>query len=369
METLHSKKYIWIVLGLTAIVAILLSFFVFKHEFIDEAVLVERINTAEESFNDGNVDLSISELEDLLTKNISDMYRMDVLIALASAYAQKGSLEFKEMEYGNLAIAAANQALDISANNSNAYRVMAYAYEIMQDYEKAIPAYEKSIALDPNNAVAYSGLGHAYDLMGDTVKAEANYTKALTIDSKLDFASYNLAKLLYRLGKTDAAIARANEVIKTSANHRFVAEANLMVGLHNASQEKFAEAIVALTHASEADPKLANVYVALADVKMTEISPGVAGVATYIQKRDQVLAEAIQLTDTALTINPNLTSAYATEAKALFFSDKVQESIAVLNAGLDVVSKDITLGVNEKKTMKEVLDRAIIGYSQSLTEN
>lgn len=369
METLHSKKYIWFVLGLAAVAAVLLSYFVFKHESIDEIVLVDRINTAGESFNNGNVDLSIAELEDLLTKNISDTYRMDVLVALASAYAQKGSLEFKEMEYGNLAIMAVNQALVIDANNSNAYRVMAYAYEIMQDYEKAIPAYEKSVALDSNNAVAYSGLGHAYDLMGDVVKAEANYNKALTIDSKLDFASYNLAKLLYRLGKTDAAIARANDVIKTSANHRFVAEANLMMGLHHASQEKFAEAVAALTDANEADPRLANVYVALADVKMTEISPGVAGVATYIQKKDLVLAEAIQLADTALTINPNLTSAYLTKAKALFFSGKIQESVAVLNSGKSVVQNDITLGVNEKKTLKGIIDMTIITYSQSLTVN
>ncbi len=248
METLHSKKYIWIVLGLTAVVAVLLSYFVFKHESIDEFVLVDRVNTAEESFNSGNVDLSIAELEDLLTKNISDTYRMDVLVALASAYAQKGSLEFRETEYGNLAIAAVNQALTIDANSSNAYRVLAYAYEIMQDYEKAIPAYEKSIALGPNNAVAYSGLGHAYDLMGEIEKARVNLEAAVRIDPTLDHALYNLARVYFSLRNAESAELYAKKVIDISKNNRFISEANGLLGLLKMSEYKFIKAFEYMIH-------------------------------------------------------------------------------------------------------------------------
>ena len=317
-------------------------------------------------FDAGDVDGAIAQLEAYLNNNLTDEVRANTLVSLASAYAQKGSLAFKEAEYSKKAIEAINEALEVNANNSEAYRVMAYAYEIAQDYKNAIPNYEKAISLDANNSSALAGLGHAYDLTGNLSKAEENYKKALAISPALDYAQYNLAKVLFREGKISEATKIAQEVVKSSSNNRFIAESYLLLGLSLADEQKMIEAVEALNKAISADPGLANLYVALAEVTVSAVSPTVAGIDVFLEKGNAALVEALRLVDKAISLNSGLTSAYISKAKFLMLSSKGAEAIETLKNAKLVVEKDITLGTLEKANLKVEIDRTITSYESQL---
>ncbi|MFA6446386.1 MAG: tetratricopeptide repeat protein, partial [Candidatus Paceibacterota bacterium] len=113
-----------------------------------------------EAFDSGNFDQAIALSNEILTKDPKNVY---ALVFLSQTYAQKGSLEFKEKEFGQKAIEYANQAIAISPDNGKAYIALGYANEIMQQYDASISAYNKAVSLEPDNADTYSHRGHAYD--------------------------------------------------------------------------------------------------------------------------------------------------------------------------------------------------------------
>lgn len=354
------KKILYglMVVVILAIIALVFSAFDRNNDVKYESVVVN----SGEKFDAGDVDGAIAQLESYLETNLTAEVRANTLVSLASAYAQKGSIAFKEAEYSQKAIVAVNESLKINANNAEAYRVMAYAYEIAQDYKNAIPNYDKAVSLDANNSASYAGLGHAYDLMGELVKAQLNYEKALTISPKMDYAQYNLAKVLYRGGKVAEAVKMAEEVVKNSSNNRFIAESYLLISLSLADDKKMTEAIEALNKAIAADPSLANLYVTLAEVKVSAVSPTVAGIDVFLANGDAALTEAMTLIDKAIAINPTLTSAYVSKAKFQMLSDKRVEAIATLKTANEVAVKDITLGALEKANMKVEIERTIKSY-------
>lgn len=354
------KKILYglMVVVILAIIALVFSAFDRNNDVKYESVVVN----SGEKFDAGDVDGAIAQLESYLKTNLTAEVRANTLVSLASAYAQKGSIAFKEAEYSQKAVVAVNESLKINANNAEAYRVMAYAYEIAQDYKNAIPNYEKAISLDANNSASYAGLGHAYDLMGELVKAQTNYEKALVISPRMDYAQYNLAKVLYREGKVIEAVKMAEEVVKNSSNNRFIAESYLLISLSLADDKKMSEAVEALNKAIAADPGLANLYVALAEVKVSVVSPTVAGMDVFLANGDAALAEAMSLIDKAIAINPTLTSAYVSKAKFQMLSGKKVEAISTLKIALEVVVKDITLGVLEKANAKVEIERTIKSY-------
>src|ERR1700722_2237404 len=117
------------------------------------------LNQSLSDFNKGDFSAAISSLDSALAK---DPKNTDLLLLKASTLAQEGSLQFKEAEYGNQAIAVAQQVLVIDPQNSEAWRIIGYAYEIMQNYPAAHNAYQKSLALNPKNALTLSQEAHAY---------------------------------------------------------------------------------------------------------------------------------------------------------------------------------------------------------------
>lgn len=368
MENSHSKKVVMWVLVVVVVIAAVLAYVVFQQRSITTDQFTDSLKNAEDTFNAGDINLSIAELEALLSKDLTSESRFDVLVALASAYAQKGSLEFKEIEYGTNAITILNQALEINSQNSNAYRVMGYAYEIMQNYPKAVENYETAIELNQNNAMAYSGLGHAYDLMGDTTKAEFNLKEAVRLDPTLDHALYNLAKINFAQQKFDDAETYANAVLKVSNNNRFFSEATSLLGLLKMREMKYREAVVLFEDALSKDDQLVHNYVFLADAKIFDFSSGgnIVDISNYEQKEATLFAETTGLIEKALAINPNYASTYLVKAKILGLSGKTTEVIPTLQQGLAVVERDITLGALEKESMKQRFAETITNYSQQL---
>jgi tetratricopeptide (TPR) repeat protein len=280
------------------------------------------------------------------------------LLSLASVYSQKGSIEFKEVEYGMKALEAANQVLALAGDNADAYREIGYANEIMQKYDEAIKAYEKAAVLNPQDANIYSNMGHAYSLMGDNKKAEENYLKAVALGGTSVHTLYNLARLSYSRGDLAKAEEYARQTISDSNNLRFSAEAHDLLGLINLSAENFSEAVNNFNLAVSLDPKLAGAYVHLASAKIKVVTSKMLGgdLIGFRTSRDQALVEALSLVEKALTINPGLTIAFIAKAELLSLNAKYDEALSALVRASVSVGSDITLSSIEKVGIQKEIE-------------
>ena len=128
MKTITLIKII-IVLAVLLVVALGVSFIFYPNipvtDFEKSAVMLK----VKDDFNNNNFDGAIKKAETILSGNKKDV---SALLAVASTLAQKGSIEFKEKEYGQKAIDIANKVLAIEPNNAEAYRIIGYANEIME---------------------------------------------------------------------------------------------------------------------------------------------------------------------------------------------------------------------------------------------
>ena len=349
----HKKAYL--LLLILVIIAGLIWGYLWSQN--NSVPLADRVAVISDNFNSGNLDQAITDASKL-AKSSDQNTKIAGLLSLASSYSQKGSIEFKEVEYGTKAIEVANQVLALDPNNADAYREIGYANEIMQKYDEAIKAYNKAVSLNPQDADAYSNMGHAYSLMGDNKKAEENYLKAVALGGTSAHTLYNLARLYYSQGDMIKAEEYSSKTVSSSDNSRFTAEAYDMLGLIKLSSENFSEAIKNFDLAITSDPKLANAYVHLASAKISEVTAKMFGgdLVGFRASRDQVLTEALSLVDKALAINPNLTIAFIERAELLSLSAKYTEALsALVRAGISA-STDITLSATEKVGIKKEIE-------------
>ena len=80
--------------------------------------------------------------------------------------------------------------------------------------DDAIKQYKKSLFADPQFAGAWCGLANAYIMKGEHNNALSAFNKALMIDSVYGEAMFGKAKTLHRLGKLEAAMELANEILE-----------------------------------------------------------------------------------------------------------------------------------------------------------
>lgn len=364
MDTSRIHKHVTIVTLVVIVVISAIAAIVWKTSEITPDQFSSGIQTAESSFNIGDINLSITELENLLTKNLDVAARVDVAVALASAYAQKGSLEFKEVEYGTKAVTLLQEILALDSQNSNIYRVMAYAYEIMQNYPAAVTNYEKSLELNMNNAMAHSGLGHAYDLMGDIQRAEFHLREAVRLDPTLDHALYNIAKISFSTQKFTDAKKFAEQTIAISKNKRFISEATSLLGLLEMREMKYTEAVALFEKALNVDATLVHNYVFLADAKLSLFnSTSNVFSADFKEQQQKAFSEVLLLLDKAHTINQNYTGIYLVQARIDFVKRDKSAVMLTLQKAASLVDSDITLGAQEKLDMKVYINNLTQNYS------
>jgi tetratricopeptide (TPR) repeat protein len=355
---LDSKKKITITISALVILSGTLWGFVWLQKNNNSPGLAEQTTAFTQNFDNGNLEQAILDAQALASKN-----KIDGLLLLAASYAQKGSLEFKEAEYGLKAIETANQVLSLDANSSEAYRIIGYANEIMNKFDDALSAYKKAISLDPKNSLAYSNIGHAYNLLGDKTNAEANYLRALEIDNNSVHALYNLSRLYFMNGYYEKAKEYAEKVLSSSTNSRFLAEAYDLLGLIAANKNNFDLALKNFNLSISQDPSLALSYVHAANAKIEIVNAMFmsGNMEAFRKDKDQALAEANNLCDKAISLNPNLTVAYIGKAQILALSEKYAEALTVIKKAQEVVKTDITLGASEKEDVaKEIALRSSV---------
>jgi superkiller protein 3 len=312
--------------------------------------------TAIDAFNANDLDGALAQLDAQLAAAPRDV---TLLVQKSFALAQKGSLEFKEAEYGPQAAAVAEQAIGIDANSSEAYRALGYANEIQQKYDEAHAAYEKAVALDPKNALALFGDAHAYDLQGDLARAEAGYQAALAADPKSWQANLGLGRIYNANGDASAALAAFKAAYADAKNVHDQAQAAysvsmlLLAGTDIASARSYSEQATAL------DPSYPSAWFGLGTVLYAQavaVSPS-AGPALSAQERASLMLDSVQALQKATALNPNQSVAYFQLGEDLYVMGKRDFALAALKQAAAVAPADITLSAPEKDgLLKQVAD-------------
>ena len=243
--------------------------------------------------------------------------------------------------------------LAIDPNNSEAYRIIGYANEIMQKYDEARKNYDKAIALDPKNSQALSNKGHSYDLQGDLKNAEVWYDKALAINPNDEHALLNKARVLARLGKSEEALDILDLILDTGLNKRFLAEADQLYAfvLINQKEADYEGAEEAIKESLSYDSGVPQSWVMLAMIKLHN--------TINLATQDELDAAIIEINDAlekALKINPNQASAYYIASKAAMIGGDKAKAATARQKALDAIPRDITLGAAEKEDLRATIE-------------
>ena len=73
---------------------------------------------------------------------------------------------------------------------------MGFCYFKLKEHEKSIDCFKKVLRINPGSAIDYANIASNYREMGKPVEAIQYYETALSIDPGIDFAKYNLKKLM-----------------------------------------------------------------------------------------------------------------------------------------------------------------------------
>jgi len=98
----------------------------------------------------------------------------------AEAYYKRG-FAYQKLDQGERAIEDFSKAISINPQFAKAYSNRGYAYLGKGQYDMAIADCNKAIRLAPNDAVACLNRGAAYKLRGNEAEAIADFEKAVTL--------------------------------------------------------------------------------------------------------------------------------------------------------------------------------------------
>ena len=302
-----------------------------------------RIGNSIYAFQNNDFATSIDQANQALKQ---DPKNVDALLSKATTLAQEGSITFQETIYAPQAIVVAEQALAIDPTNSDAWRIIGYAHEIMQQYPEAHDAYAKSLALNPNNVATISQNAHAWDLQGDLTEAEAGYRKALTIAPTIDQANMGLGRVLLSENKPQEALKYFTTAQQVSGNVRTRAEASYSVGMTNNILGHTSEVAPAMKQATIIDPTYSLGWVGLGDALFAQ---ALATSSTLTLAQSNVLInESISDFQKAINLAPGQAAASVELGKRLIVLGNKKAGIQMLKEAAKLVPNDITLSAPNK---------------------
>ena len=295
-----------------------------------------------------------------IAENVSNRDSKDVnnLVLLASVYANRGSAEFKEKEYGEKALQTIKKALALDPRNSDAYRVQGYAYEIMSLWAQSISSYNKSIEIDPKNARAFVNRGHVYNLLGNLDTAEEDYRGALKIDPNEGDALFNLGRISFSNNKKTEARAFLNRALENTSAAFRKADIYQVLAVVALAEENFSEARTNVNQSIELNGQSATAYVTRGEISRAELAVKMFKndkIPDFQVRVDSIVADASKAT----SININQTGAMVLVAKLSVLLGEYDQALKVYEKALSMIDADITLGAKEKNATRDEINKSI----------
>lgn len=343
------NKSLKVFIGVSLLVVLSLVYYLFfiKPSGSEDFILTSVGEKARSEFNAGNLDSAIQMAEAALSKNPDDI---SALQFLAAAYAQKGSVEFKEQEFGAKAEELAQRILKLDPTNTEALRTVGYSYEIRGDLKKAVGFYSQAIASDISNTDVLSNRAHAYVLLGDYDSAREDYEAVLRLAPDTAHALIGLAKIKISENKNNEARDLLSKAVLSDTTQRLKASAEQLIGVSYLAELSLDNARTHFEKAITLDVKLESAWVGKAQALMYGLGNTKNG--------DEFRAGFTSVVDSlkqAIELNPNYTRAYLTFAE-LFeeVKDSKTADLFYIQAG-SVLEKDNSLSNIEREALAELI--------------
>lgn len=241
----------------------------------------------------------------------------------------------------------------------------------------------------PDDPLAYQALGLFYLSTGQTEKAAAELQSLLAAKPKDSSVKANLVEVLIDLHRMPEARNLNQEILRKSPGdpHALLADGRMLM-----AEGKYQQAAADLQSAIKSDPNCARCYYFLG---VTQTSLGLADLAKTSLARARELApqmpdaaaalanlavqsgnpdEALALAGSALKANPDLVTAYVTQARALISKGQLAQAEAPLEealkrdaASLPAVATLLSLYMRQGKVQAAVprISRLVEQYPQN----
>lgn len=159
------------------------------------------------------------------------------------------------------AIDKLKKALEINPDYFDAQWMIANAYEMLGDNDKAIASYRKAAEIDPSNSLPHQSLGELFEGMGRHKEALEEFKKAAQVTPG-NIAPYIYSSWVYiNMGKMDEALAVSKEALELDPHNKVI---HNNIGLIYQKMENFDKAIASYKRAILEDYKYLSPYQNLA---------------------------------------------------------------------------------------------------------
>ena len=172
-------------------------------ETIDPKTAIGKLKRIEEILPDkyyikfylGSCHLAMDDLETAIDYFTSSLELEPTEQDMPSIYSYMGVC-LKDMGKYRNAISVLMKGKEFDSDRTDIFNLMGFCYFKLKEHERAIDCFKKVLRINPGSAIDYANIASNYREMGKLDKAIQYYETALTIDPGIDFARYNLEKLL-----------------------------------------------------------------------------------------------------------------------------------------------------------------------------
>ena len=184
--------------------------------------------------------------------------------AIAQIYIEQAEIYFRERNWRD-AIAACQNALQLNAQNTDAYKILGNVFKLKGKKAEALGIYAKALEINPNSAPIYANLGSFYAEQKNWQQALDYYQQAVIIDSSLAGAYRSLARIWEEIGDSKQALECLCQAVNLEPE-TFSASEYFSFGARLYQQGQLKEASIFYIHGVELAPQAEEPLVTLVKI-------------------------------------------------------------------------------------------------------
>lgn len=358
MEPTNNRVLIMSAVSALLIIAIAVGgYFFFYKEVPSEARVT--LTDARTAYDQNQFATAIATAEALLSQNPNDV---PALLALATAWAQRGAFEQKTDTYGATALATVEKVLSLEPHNAEAYRIIGYVYETRGEIERAEETYQEALSRAQNPGLLYLDLARIHEQKGNIDEAHAFYLEASAEGVDMGRTQLGLGRTYFSRGEILQAKEALGRAHIWATNIRVKAEASYILGTIALSEKNFTEAESYMKRSIQDDDSFALPHVGFAEILITRLPE-----LENDSARATSVRNALQEIQKATEKNPHQTVAYVWAARIFTGIGSMQEALLAYQRAEEALSRDHSLTEIGKEEIRSVISA---GLSQGeLVEN
>ncbi|MGL5941361.1 MAG: tetratricopeptide repeat protein [Waterburya sp.] len=240
------------------------------------------------------------------------------------------------------AIACYRQALKVNPHQALSYLFLGRVFYQQQQWQPALACYQKAVALEPNNADIQHNLGEVLAREQQWEQAVRAYRQAIALRPNYSWSHNNLGDVLLKLEQWQASANCYRQAIKLKPDFVW-SHYNLGEALVKLAQ--WESAAQAYQTAQQLNPELSEPRQKLGEILHQRSKSSRQEALVYYQEQIAQNPDNIELYHQAISLDKQNPQLYLGLGKALFKQGKLDEAIAIYQAGLELQPRNIELAL------------------------